>query len=471
MSLSRFFRRKKRANFSVPKTEVVKTTFFQDAIPVLVAAVLMILSAALRGVNLLLAFSSFMVGFLLLDYLSGARNLRMLTAKRRLPSSIYAGEPFYVEIELDSKERRVPSWGVVVQDEWEEEDPRFQNPVKARSNASSDEPKKGDKKRKKKSDAHEPTSDKRNAASSALETLGEETLRPVVYFPQIGANKTIKAFYAGVMASRGARRTASLTLSTRFPLGFFRSARRETAADEILVFPRLGRVTDEWRAYAGRECQEAATTRNAVSRAPDETVAIRDWRPGDTSRMIAWRATAKRQRLQTREFAKRQTSSIAIILDLYAPRYAERREELYEIVEKAVSFVATLSRNRSTNDMRLYFALNADEVGSEAKDTSSASEVNEIVSGGSARRILSRLAIATPTENDRFADVLRVAMSGVPRDAAFFVVTLGARDEEERKVFDEGPTLRVVDASSDFFDRYFQYSTTAEEGDATPSST
>ncbi|MGN0931215.1 MAG: DUF58 domain-containing protein [Thermoguttaceae bacterium] len=471
MSLFRIFRLKKRANLSASKLEVVKTTFFQDSIPMLVAAILMILSAALRGVNLLLAFSSFMVGFLLLDYFSGPRNLRKLVAKRRLPSSIYAGEPFYVEIELDSKERRVPSWGVVVQDEWEEEDPRFQDPHEAKERALLEESQKGDKKLKKKSVAHESASDKKDTASFAAETRGAETLRPVVYFPQIGANKTAKAFYAGVMANRGPRRTASLTLSTRFPLGFFRSLRRDAAADEILVFPRLGRVTDEWRAYAGRECQEAETTRNAVSRAPDETVAIRDWRPGDTSRMIAWRATAKRQRLQTREFAKRQTSSVAIILDLYAPRYAERREELYETVEKAISFVATLSRNRSTNDTRLYFALNAEEVSADAKETSGACEVNEIVSGGSARRILSRLAVATPTGSDRFADVLRAAMGRAPRDAAFFVVTLGARDEEERKVFNEGATLRVVDASSDAFDRYFQYSTTAEEGDAAPSLT
>lgn len=231
MSLFSIFRRKKRANLSSPKLEVVKTTFFQDSIPMIVAAVLMILSATVRGVNLLLAFSSFMVGFLLLDYFSGPRNLRKLVAKRRLPSSIYAGEPFYVEVELESKERRSPSWGVAVQDEWEEEDPLFQNPFEAKDDASTEESKKGDKKRKKKSVADERASDKKDTASSEAETL-----RPVVYFPQIGVNKTAKAFYAGVMANRGPRRTTSLTLSTRFPLGFFRerSSRRGDGRDSCL---------------------------------------------------------------------------------------------------------------------------------------------------------------------------------------------------------------------------------------------
>ena len=106
----------------------------------------------------------------------------------------------------------------------------------------------------------------------------------------------------------------------------------------------------------------------------------------------------------------------------------------------------------------------------DAKETTGACEVNEIVGGGSARRILSRLAVATPTEVDRFADVLRAVMGRAPRDVALFVVTLGARDEEERKVFSQGSTPRVIDASSDYFNRYFQYSTTSEEGDATPSS-
>ncbi len=111
-----------------PRKEKAKTVLVQDGLAVLAAAGLLIFSAAARGVNLLLALGAFFLGFLIVDYFWGARTLKKLVAKRKLPDVIYAGEPFYVEIELDGTGRRSPAWSIVVEDEWEEEIPWFDVP-------------------------------------------------------------------------------------------------------------------------------------------------------------------------------------------------------------------------------------------------------------------------------------------------------------------------------------------------------
>ena len=209
-----------------------------------------------------------------------------------------------------------------------------------------------------------------------------------------------------------------------------------------------------------------------TSRAPDETVAIRDWRLGDSSRMIAWRATAKRNRLQSREFAKRHTRTIILVLDLYVPpceasRKNGRDTELRLLVEKAVSFTATLVKEWSVADSRLLFTLNGDEVG-ESGALERGDEWNEILGGGSILTVASRLAVAVETHEDRLEERLAASRARAPRDAQIVVVSIARGREstlpsswKSRELRDETSVGRddalFVDASSEIFDRYFEW--------------
>ena len=474
---------------SKPRKEKAKTVLVQDGVAILATAGLLIFSAAARGVNLLLALGAFFLGFLIVDYFWGARSLKKLVVKRKLPDVIYAGEPFYVEIELDGAGRRSPAWSIVVEDEWEEEDSWFDVPeelVKKRETTKRKEKIQTAGKVRKKEKIRQGRkffSDKKRAVSSDAEQKdfeflpsavadGAATIRPVVYFPAIKPAEKLKEYYVGVVTRRGRRRLKGLTISTRFPCGFYRSSRAIPASTTILALPRTGVLTGEWDVYAGSLTQEASVATSQTSRAPDETVSIRDWRPGDSSRMIAWRATAKRNRLQSREFAKRHTRTIILVLDLYAPaREASRKNardpELRRPIEKAVSFAATLVKEWSVADSRLLFALNADEIG-ESGEVERRDEWNEILGGGSILGVFSRLAVAVETDEDRLEELLGVARARAPRDAQIVVVsiargrestvrTVWTSDEERNETSADGGAALFVDASSEIFDRYFEW--------------
>lgn len=470
-----------------------KTVLVQDGLAILAAAGLLIFSAAARGVNLLLALGAFFIGFLIVDYHWGAQTLKKLVVRRKLPDTIYAGEPFYVEIELDGTNRRSPSWSIVVEDEWKEEDSRFAVPkkiLKDREEAAKRESSAKDagKTRKKEKTRRERRkfSDKRKAGAAVddhatVDPLpsavaeGAATIRPVVYFPAIKPTEKLKEYYVGVMTRRGWRRLEGLTVSTRFPCGFYRSTRMISAPEDVLVLPRTGKLSHDWDAYAGSLTQETSVATSQTSRAPDETVAIRDWRPGDSSRMIAWRATAKRNRLQSREFAKRHTRTIILVLDLFDPAPAPSRKdgrdpELWRLVEKAVSFTATLVQEWSVADSRLVFALNGDEVGASG-ELERRTEWNEILGGGSTQSVASRLAVAVETYDDRLEELLGAASSHAPRDAQIVVVSIAQGRESKVKTSDGLRRLTsvdwsgalFVDVSSETFDRYFEWNSDLDD--------
>ncbi len=505
----------KNALFGKRKESRIRVAIVRDGVVVLFAAGLLVFSAAARGTNLLLALGAFFVGFLGVDYAWGSAILKKLSVKRRLPDTIYAGKPFYVEIELDSAQMTTPAWAIVVEDEWDPEDSRFDVPEELkklsqrRSRAKSQTPgtngKKGktqkgsarDNKARDKSDKKK----KRESGSSGeiddSAAICDDTLRPVVYFPSISKKKQLKEYYVGVMMRRGRRRLAALNVSTRFPCGFFRNMKRVQAHEEILILPRTGVLTDEWNAYAGSLTQETSVATSLTARAPDETVSIRDWRQGDSSRTIAWRATAKRNRLQTREFAKRRTRTVVIILDLYDPKAGEvgtrtRDPELWRRVEKAVSFTATLVNEWSTADSRLVFTINGvelDDLDSDAERSQAEEDAvnalqrdewNEILGGSSTLRVMSRLAVAVETRDDRLGEALAAASSRAPRDAQIVVISIGGgrrladagselRAESSYVIDGESPldsgNARFIDVSSESFDKFFQLDLDFQESD------
>lgn len=473
-------RKKADSDEKTPKTK--KTILFQDGVALIAVGVLLVFSAAARGVNLLLALGAMFVGFLWVDRSVGEKTLRNLRARRKLPDSIYVDEPFYVEIEVDATERRASAWAIVVEDKWAPEESSFDAPseLKEASARARDErlkreaEEKNPKIRRKKPKKNAKLSDMRlteEEASALVDArqYGDAIDSPVVYFPAVKRGTKMKEYYVGVMTRRGRRRLESLTLSTRFPCGFFRSSEVVAAPAETIVFPKMGVLTREWRSFVGAVHQESSIATGRTSRAPDETVAIRDWRVGDSKRTIAWRATAKRERLQTREFARRQTRSFVVILDLYARRPEEYlKSDEWLKLEAAVSFVATLANRWSGSDARMEFAVNARE---EAEaETAKSREWNEIIAGASVRRVMTRLALAQPTDQDALRDYLDDAATRNERNAQVVVVSLKPVDPErlvDPKTGGDfaarlGESAVFIDASADSLGRYFQFESDSE---------
>ena len=75
--------------------------------------------------------------------------------------------------------------------------------------------------------------------------------RPVhagVLFSYVQAGQARERTYRGRINQRGRYRLGPLTITTRFPFGFFRRTTSIKQSDSVVVFPRLGRLTRQWRA-------------------------------------------------------------------------------------------------------------------------------------------------------------------------------------------------------------------------------
>lgn len=481
-----------------------RTVLFQDGLGALSVAAFLFLGATIREVNLLMALGSFFAGFAVLDYWLGRRSLRRLRVARKAPDAVFAGEPFDVEIEIDATRRRSSVWGIVVEDEWTRQESdrerRFGAPSQqgetVKTGKIGEERKEGEKvKRKEKKERKEKKKGRNRKNGKNGEIAQDEarpnvaaTTRPTAYFPQVKGGERRRERYCGVVARRGVRRLATLTASTRFPFGFFRSSERFDAPDEILVFPKIGVLTDRWNVAVGGARRETTVSTARTSRIAGETLNVRDWRPDDAKRAIHWRATAKRGKLQARDFEKRENSVNILILDLFfnernaaelsfnasrgengefrkdgenakikanggngetGKRERNRREpnrlnaqeqaRRSALVEKAVSFAATLiDRWTRSNDAKFLLAINGDD--SAAFDENDARvglvEMGDIgvlsgrvdLGSGAFRRASARLATVEAPRRDRLTEIAASLDPRVLANAQIYVVSVAAFD-------------------------------------------
>lgn len=473
-----------------------RTVLFQDGLGALSVAAFLFLGATVREVNLLMALGAFFAGFAVLDYWQGRRSLRRLRVFRKTPDAIFAGEPFEVEIEIDATRRRSSAWGVVVEDEWTRQEGK-REPAEApksekagKAGGLEKEARKEDRKERKKKGKgknRECAGDGETAQNETRPNVAATT-RPTAYFPRVKGGARRRERYCGVVARRGVRRLATLTASTRFPFGFFRSSERFDAPAEILVFPKIGVLTERWNAAFGVARRETTVSTARTSRIAGETLTVRDWRPDDSKKAIHWRATAKRDKLQTRDFEKRENSVKILILDLFFDKMnVERRvfnfgavkEETFEgnggvkaieavvktgknkkegeegrradtldasevarrslLVEKAVSFAATLiDRWTRSNDAKFLLAINGDDLTALKKNVEQTdwdkkgnigALVGRVESGsGAFRRALTRLATVEIPSRDRLAEIAASFDSRVLANAQIFIVSVAAFD-------------------------------------------
>lgn len=476
-----------------------RTVLFQDGLGALSVAAFLFLGATIREVNLLMALGAFFAGFAVLDYWQGRRSLRRLRVVRKTPDAIFAGEPFEVEIEIDATRRRSSAWGVVVEDEWSRrEGERYFAAVPKQERMGEIGEANKEEKRRNRKEGKKGGKEKNKGSAEIGEAAQNETrpnvaatTRPTAYFPRVKGGSRRRERYCGVVARRGVRRLATLTASTRFPFGFFRSSERFDAPDEILVFPKIGVLTERWNATFGVARRETTVSTARTSRIAGETATVRDWRPDDSKKAIHWRATAKRGKLQARDFEKRENSVKILILDLFFdetnvggrdfnfggvknetfetfgengrtesvgadakvgkskrerqdgqrtnPRDALEAARRSVFVEKAVSFAATLiDRWTRSNDAKFLLAINGDD-STALKENAAQTDwgemgnigalVGRVESGnGAFRRALTRLATVETPSRDRLAEIAATLDPRVLASAQIFIVSVAPFD-------------------------------------------
>lgn len=259
----------------------------------LVVLGLVLTGALMKDVNLLLILTGMLAGPLLFNARLVVTTLRKLEAVRRLPNGICAGDLLVVQVELRNTRRRYGSWAVVVHDE-----------IHLLRSA-------------------EP----------------QPAFEPAVLFSYVRAGDAKRGVYRGRLQRRGRYRFGPLRVSTRFPFGLFRNTVTLGGEEDLVVLPRLGRLTRNWgarrhEAFTGNQVRER---RSGTS---GDFYGVRPWRPGDTRRMIHWRSVARHGDVFVRQYEQPRNTDLAVLVDLWQPQRPKASD--LENVELAASFAATV---------------------------------------------------------------------------------------------------------------------------------
>jgi uncharacterized protein (DUF58 family) len=257
--------------------------------------VFVLIGAVIRNVNLLVLLASLIAGMFIIQWRICRRSLLYLTITRKLPRTLHAGQTFEVQLQVESRNRLLPTRLICMEEKLERIEP----------------------------------------------IPAEAAVGTTVVVPWVPANAVTSSGYQCKLLRRGRYRLGPLRISTAFPFGLMRGWFTQTYTDEILVRPKKGQLLGRWQNLIQLERQGLAKTASRAGVNEGEFYGLRAWQHGDSQRWIHWRTTARLNELAVRQFEQQQKMTLAIVIDLWenpntAPALAPDPH-----IEKMISFVAT----------------------------------------------------------------------------------------------------------------------------------
>jgi uncharacterized protein (DUF58 family) len=214
-------------------------------------------AAVNTGNNLLYLLSSMLLGLIVVSGLLSEAVMRGLRLTPLLPDDLYAGRPVLVGAIVANRKRRVPSCSLAVE---------------------------------------------------LLRRAGPADR--VIYVPWLPAGAERVLTWETTEPRRGRHRLPGVRVTTRFPFGIFRKAGQPLLAEEVLVFPAVGRLSSALLREAGSGSAPARRRGRGV-----DLHNLRDYRAGDDPRLIHWRSSAKSGELTVRELEAETSLDTRIALD------------------------------------------------------------------------------------------------------------------------------------------------------------
>lgn len=243
---------------------------------VYVGAVMVLALAALNtGNNLLFLIVASMLAGLLISGLLSHLVLGGVALRLDLPEHIFAGQPVRALAQLTNRKRKLPSFSL-----------RLCSP---------------------------PSKSKRDK-QPAGQILGQP-----VYFPYLAARQTCQQSFEMQFPRRGVYQQETLGLRTRFPFGFVEKTRRIDSSLQAVVYPAIQSpeaLHQDWAVVSG-EIESHTRGRG------QDLYAIRAYQNSDSVRHVDWKASAKRNALQVREFTREDQRQVLLIFDPSTPPGAD----------------------------------------------------------------------------------------------------------------------------------------------------
>ncbi len=329
--------------------------------------VFILVGAVLREINLLVLMAGLMMGPLLYSWRYVAVSTRELTGSRQTPPRIAAGEFLPVFVTAGNTRRRMDNWMLNVVDTIQREgSPRRE----------------------------------RGAAE--------------VVFPHIPAGESRTASYRVLLSRRGKYRIGPMRCSTKFPLGLVYSSATLRVHHQFVVCPRLGILSPVWQQLIRGDRSGAHASRSRAGSADGDFYALREWRAGDSRRLIHWRTSARIGGLAVRQLEQRTTPSLVILIDLYRSPEQAGEPKAETRVELALSFAATAINDLTGQGRsRIVVAL--------------ASQTAEVwaAAGSSllAQELLDAFAVAQPGDGATLIDAMERSIEQRPLGAKIVVIS------------------------------------------------
>ncbi|MGY8770285.1 MAG: DUF58 domain-containing protein [Pirellulales bacterium] len=338
-----------------------------------------ITGALIRNFQLLMILACMMVGPLVYNMSVVFRALKRLRLERKLPHSICAGDPLLIELKVENTTRK-NTYAIVVEDQ-----------VRLLE----------------------------GGRNKSIETVD-------IFFARIGKRATVVSTYRGQINQRGKYRIGPLRTTTAFPLGLLRNTYSVDVIDELIVYPKMGRLTPAWNRLIEIEQTGFAASRRQHGLLEGDFYGIRDWRAGDPRQWIHWRTSAKRGQLVVRQFEKQNQQDISVIVDAWIPK--KPSDEDYDRVETAISMAAAIvSELAAIGGCHLMLVCNGTKT-SITSGTVSQSMIHEA---------LRNLAILTPVSSNPMNDALSQTLQESKHSSKVFILTPRYIDVSDTEMFEE----------------------------------
>ncbi|HWP49320.1 MAG TPA: DUF58 domain-containing protein [Candidatus Limnocylindrales bacterium] len=235
------------------------------------------IAAVNTGNNLLYLILGMMSSFIITSGLLSTLSLRKIQVQRTLPEHIYARKPFSVKVTLTNHKRLFPSFSLLVED-----------------------------------------------LSQEFSEL------PKAFFIKIPAKGEVTLRYTLVLGRRGLHSLKGLKVSTGYPFGLCLRARILDPKQKVLVYPKIESIHGLSDSPAFLEGEQEVDRRGMGT----DFNGIREYTPGDSSRRIHWKTTAKSSRLMVREFEDESRRRATLIVDTSCPSEWEAEMGSQSLVQK-----------------------------------------------------------------------------------------------------------------------------------------
>jgi uncharacterized protein (DUF58 family) len=216
--------------------------------------------------------------------------LKRLSVRRAVPRRVMAGELTSVELTLRNDKRFLSAWVILMQDQ--------------------------------------------------VTSVHEPQLQAEVLMTCVPPGEERSGRYGLRLMQRGQYRLGPLTLRTRFPLGFVERGLHVATTDSVIVYPRIGRMTNNWRRKLQFATDLVPQQSSRSGPFDDEFHMLREYRLGDDPRAIHWRTTARRSELMIREFHENRDQRLTVLLDAWQPLRPDEADR--DRVELAFSLAASV---------------------------------------------------------------------------------------------------------------------------------